>query len=83
MQTVESIEDKVIEITAMQFTRDASEITRDTAFVADLNADSLDMVELALELEDAFETSIPDVDVDRIATVGQAVDLITEQCRKK
>ena len=56
-----------------------SEITRDTSFVNDLNADSLDTVELVMEFEDEFEISIPDEDAEKIQTVGQAIDYIRER----
>ncbi len=49
-----------------------------TSFVNDLNADSLDTVELIMELEDAFEMSIPDEEAEKIQTVGQAIDYIVQ-----
>lgn len=70
------IEAKVISIVAEQMGVDKSQITRNTSFVNDLNADSLDTVELVMELEDEFETSIPDEDAEKIQTVGQAVEFI-------
>ena len=70
------IETKVISIVAEQMGVDKSQITRNTSFVNDLNADSLDTVELVMELEDEFETSIPDEDAEKIQTVGQAVEFI-------
>ena len=69
-------EDKVIEIVSEQMGVDKSEITRDTSFANDLNADSLDTVELVMEFEDEFETSIPDEEAEKIQTVGQAIDYI-------
>ena len=74
----DGIEAKVIEIVSEQMGKDASEITRETSFVNDLNADSLDTVELVMEFEDQFELSIPDEDAEKIQTVGQAIDYITE-----
>ena len=71
-------EAKVIEIVSEQMGKDASEITRETSFVNDLNADSLDTVELVMEFEDQFELSIPDEDAEKIQTVGQAIDYIAE-----
>jgi len=71
-------EAKVIEIVSEQMGKDASEITRETSFVNDLNADSLDTVELVMEFEDQFELSIPDEEAEKIQTVGQAIDYITE-----
>jgi len=76
--TEQEIEAKVIDIVAEQMGVDKGEITRDTSFVNDLNADSLDTVELVMELEDEFETSIPDEEAEKIQTVGQAVDFIKQ-----
>jgi acyl carrier protein len=51
-------------------------VTRETSFINDLGADSLDTVELVMEFEDEFEISIPDEDAEKIQTVGNAVDYI-------
>ncbi len=76
--TEQEIEAKVIDIVAEQMGADKSKITRDTHFVDDLNADSLDTVELVMEFEDEFETSIPDDQAEKIQTVGQAIDYIAK-----
>ncbi len=78
----DEVEEKVIEIVAEQMSVDKSEITRETSFVNDLNADSLDTVELVMEFEDEFELSIPDEEAEKIQTVGQAIDYIKEHCSK-
>jgi acyl carrier protein len=65
-------------IVAEQMGVDKAKINRDTSFVNDLNADSLDTVELVMEFEDEFETSIPDEQAEKIQTVGQAIDFIKE-----
>ena len=78
----EEIEVKVIEIVSEQMGVDKSEITRETSFVNDLNADSLDTVELVMEFEDEFEMSIPDEEAEKIQTVGQAIDYIREHPSK-
>lgn len=78
----DNIEEKVIEIVAEQMGVDKSEVTRETFFVNDLNADSLDTVELVMEFEDEFELSIPDEEAEKIQTVGQAVDYIREHAGK-
>lgn len=72
------IEAKVIEIVANQMGADKATITRNTSFVDDLNADSLDTVELVMEFEDEFEMSIPDEQAEKIKTVGQAIDFIKQ-----
>jgi acyl carrier protein len=74
--TEAEIEAKVIEIVAEQMGVDKGEISRETSFANDLNADSLDTVELVMEFEDEFETSIPDEEAEKIQTVGQAIDYI-------
>ncbi len=74
--TETEIEAKVIDIVAEQMGVDKTTITRTTSFVNDLNADSLDTVELVMELEDEFETSIPDDKAEQIKTVGEAIDFI-------
>ena len=72
------IEAKVIDIVAEQMGVEKAEISRDTSFTNDLNADSLDTVELVMEFEDEFETSIPDEQAEKIQTVGQAIDYIRQ-----
>jgi len=73
---VSAVESKVVEIVSEQMGVDKSEITRETSFINDLNADSLDTVELVMEFEDEFDTSIPDEDAEKIQTVGQAINYV-------
>lgn len=56
----------------------AEQITRETSFINDLGADSLDTVELIMEFEDAFDMNIPDEDAEKIRTVGDAIKYIEE-----
>ena len=77
---MEDIDQKVIEIVSEQMGVDKSEITRETHFINDLNADSLDTVELVMEFED--ELSIPDEEAEKIQTVGQAIDYIKQHGAK-
>jgi acyl carrier protein len=74
--TAEEIEDKVISIVSEQMGINKAEITREVSFINDLNADSLDIVELVMEFEDNFEMNIPDEEAEKIKTVGQAIDYI-------
>lgn len=67
---------KLLEIIATQFNIDEKDITLETSFRDDLNADSLDLVELVMGLEDEFDLEIDDEDVEKIKTVGDAVDYI-------
>ncbi len=73
---INEIESKVIHIVAEQMGVDKGELSKDTHFINDLNADSLDTVELVMEFEDEFETSIPDDEAEKIQTVGQAIEYI-------
>ncbi len=79
----QAIEQKVIEIISEQMGVDKSEITRETSFINDLNADSLDTVELVMEFEDEFDMSIPDEEAEKIQTVGAAIDYIINVAQSK
>ena len=70
------IEAKVVEIVSEQMGVDKAEVSRETSFINDLNADSLDTVELVMEFEDEFDMSIPDEEAEKIQTVGAAIDYI-------
>ena len=76
------IREKVYAIVAEQMSVDKGELTDETNFVKDLNADSLDTVELVMEFEDEFETSIPDEEAEKIQTVGQAITFIRDNMDK-
>jgi len=80
---VQVIEKRVIEIISEQMGVEKSEISRETSFINDLNADSLDTVELVMEFEDEFDMSIPDEEAEKIQTVGAAVDYIANIARTK
>ncbi len=73
-----NIEAKVIDIVSEQMGVDKAEISRETSFINDLNADSLDTVELVMEFEDEFDLSIPDEEAEKIQTVGAAIDYISK-----
>ncbi|QEG43525.1 acyl carrier protein [Roseimaritima ulvae] len=74
-----SIEERVIDIVAEQLGVEKEKITKDTSFVNDLGADSLDTVELVMELEEEFDISIPDDAAEKIQKVGQAIDFIEKE----
>jgi len=80
---VQAIEEKVIEIISEQMGVDKSEVTRETSFINDLNADSLDTVELVMEFEDEFDMSIPDEEAEKIQTVGAAIDYVAKIIQSK
>lgn len=78
----DDIEAKIKSIVAEQLGVDQAEISRETSFVNDLNADSLDTVELVMEFEDEFDMSIPDEEAEKIQTIGQAIDYIEQYLAK-
>lgn len=80
---IQAIEAKVIEIVSEQMGVEKGEISRETSFINDLNADSLDTVELVMEFEDEFDMSIPDEEAEKIQTVGAAIDYIAEIMKNK
>jgi len=73
---VTSVGDRVIDIVAEQLGVDKEKISQETSFVNDLGADSLDTVELVMELEEEFDISIPEDAAEKIQTVGQAIEFI-------
>lgn len=68
--------DRVKNIIAEQLGVEAEEITMDSSFIDDLGADSLDIVELIMALEEEFDIEFPDEDAEKIATVGDVVEYI-------
>ena len=73
------IADKVKEIISQQLDVDLANIKPESAFIDDLGADSLAIVELVLAFEEQFEIDIPDEDTEKIRTVGDAVSYIQER----
>ncbi|MGQ9779893.1 MAG: acyl carrier protein [Bacillota bacterium] len=71
--------EKVKEIIVEQLGVDEEEVTLQASFVDDLGADSLDIVELVMALEEEFDMEIPDEDAEKIVTVGDAVNYIKEK----
>lgn len=68
--------EKIKEMIAEQFRIDGEDITMDTSFREDLDADSIDLVELIMSLEDEFDLEVEDEEVENIKTVGDAVNYI-------
>lgn len=77
-----SIEEMVIVIVGNQLDVPKEEISRASSFVDDLKADSLDIVETVMALEDEFGVKIPDEDYDKIKTVGDAITYIENKSKQ-
>jgi len=75
----ESIFSDLKEIIVEQLAVDPEEVTMEASFVEDLNADSLDLVELIMEIEEKFGIQVPDEVAEKIVTVSDAVEYIQEQ----
>lgn len=78
-----SVRDRVIEIVCEQMGQSKEKVTENTSFITDLGADSLDTVELVMELEDEFDLSIPDEEAEKIKTVGDAIKFIEANAKKE
>jgi acyl carrier protein len=74
---------KVKQIIVEQLGVDESQVDDNASFVDDLGADSLDIVELVMAFEEAFELEIPDEDAEKITTVKDAIDYIQNKTSKK
>ncbi len=79
MTTKPSVDERVIKIVCDQMGTTPDKVSRETSFINDLGADSLDTVELVMEFEDEFEISIPDEDAEKIQTVGNAIEYISSK----
>ena len=78
-----NVRDRVIEIVCEQMGQSKEKVNEETSFINDLGADSLDTVELVMELEDEFDLSIPDEAAEKIKTVGDAIKHIEEAVSQK
>jgi acyl carrier protein len=78
-----SVEQKVKQIIVEQLGVDEGQVDGGASFVDDLGADSLDIVELVMAFEEAFELDIPDEDAEKIGTVKDAIDYIEAKMAKK
>ena len=78
-----SVEQRVIEIVCEHLAVGKEKVTRSTSFIEDIGADSLDIVELVMELEEEFDIQIPDDQAEKIKTVGEAVDYIEAKIKDK
>ena len=74
-----STEKKIIQIVAEQLGLSEDEVQRDAALIDDLGADSLDVVELVMALEEEFEMEIPDEDAEKIVKVSDIIDYVKQR----
>jgi acyl carrier protein len=72
----QSVEERVRKIIVERLNVDEGEVTMEASFIDDLGADSLDIVELVMALEESFGVQIPDEDAEKITTVKQAIEYI-------
>jgi len=73
------VDDQIVSIVSEQLSISKDEITLESSFIDDLQADSLDLVELGMKFEEEFGVSIPDEDYETLRTVGDAVEYIKKK----
>lgn len=78
-----SVEQRVIAIVSDHFAYDKEKIKHSTTFIEDIGADSLDIVEFVMELEEEFDIQIPDDQAEKIKTVGEAINFIEKAVAEK
>ena len=83
MPSTQEIQDKIVDIVCKHLGVDKGKVLPETSFVNDLGADSLDTVELVMDMEEAFGLSIPDEDAEKIQTVGNAVKYVEAALKTK
>ncbi|MGO0122173.1 acyl carrier protein [Desulfothermobacter acidiphilus] len=79
MSSTAAVFEKIKQIVAQQLGVEKEDVTMEASFIDDLGADSLDLVELMMALEEEFEMEIPDEEAEKIKTVGDAVRYIQER----
>ena len=72
------MKDRILEIIAEQFNMDVSELDEDMSFQDDLNADSIELVELVMTIEEEFETEVSEEDLEKLKTVGDVIDYVED-----
>jgi acyl carrier protein len=78
-EVLAALRDVAVEVLSVE----PESVTDDARFKEDLDADSLDLVELVMGLEERFDISVPEEDLEDVATVGQAVDLVAAKVAAK
>lgn len=72
------MKEKVLELIAEQFDKDIDELNEEMSFIDDLNADSVDIVELVMSIEDEFSIEIEDEELENLKTIGDVLEFIEE-----
>ncbi len=80
---VTSVEERVIDIVCQNLVVNRDQLSRSASFQEDIGADSLELVELMMELEEEFDITIPEDQADRIRTVGEAIEYIEREQAKR
>jgi acyl carrier protein len=73
-----SIEDKIVKVISEKLSVEIDEVVPKAALIDDLGADSLDLVELVMSMEEEFDIEIPDEEAEKIITVKDAIDYVTK-----
>lgn len=72
------MKERILEIIAEQFNMDVNELDEDMSFQDDLNADSIELVELVMTIEEEFETEVSEEDLEKLKTVGDVIDYLED-----
>ena len=72
------MKERILEIIAEQFNMDVNELDEDMSFQDDLNADSIELVELVMTIEEEFETEVSEEDLEKLKTVGDVIDYVED-----
>lgn len=72
------MKERILEIIAEQFNMDVNELDEDMNFQDDLNADSIELVELVMTIEEEFETEVSEDDLEKLKTIGDVIDYVED-----
>lgn len=72
------MKDRILQIIAEQFNIDKDELTEDMNFQDDLNADSIELVELVMTIEEEFETEVSEEDLEKLKTIGDVIEYVED-----
>ena len=72
------MKERILEIIAEQFNMDVNDLDEDMNFQEDLNADSIELVELVMTIEEEFETEVSEEDLEKLKTIGDVIDFVED-----